>query len=101
MFNTVKAVDLCKYFNGELEMPPKWKHKVKGNFWYGEMMFCKGHLNIEKLTKDAEQLKKKLKGEKLSFANQFTSEQFALIIYIETLYGKWNPYDSLEWILDY
>ncbi len=99
--NTMSILELCKYFNGEQEMPSKWKDKVKGNFWYGEMMLCKSHYNLQKMTENAERIIKKLKGEKLRFAQKYKPEQFALVVFIEQLYAKWNPYDSLDWVLEY
>ena len=99
--NILRIVENCSYFNGETDTPKKWKHDVKGNFWYGEMMFCKGRLNFQKWIEEGETMRKTLKGEKLAAVEKYNSEQFAIILYIESLYGKWNPYDSLNWIYEY
>lgn len=101
MNNVLRVVELCRYFNGEPEMPSQWKHQIKGNFWYGEMMFCKGHHDIQQWSEDGKKVQKKLKGEKLAFSKKYKPEQFGMIIYIESLFAKWNPYDALEWIYEY
>ena len=101
MNNVLRVVELCRYFNGEPETPSQWKHQIKGNFWYGEMMFCKGHHDIQQWSEDGKRVQKKLKGDKLAFSKKYKPEQFGMIIYIETLFAKWNPYDALEWIYEY
>lgn len=99
--NAARVVELCKYFNGENDVPPKWKHEIQGNFWYGEMMFCKGHHDILHWTEDGKKVQKKLKGKKLAFSKKYKPEQFGMILYIESLFAKWNPYDALGWIYEY
>ena len=34
-------------------------------------------------------------------ANKYSPEQFGVITYISSLYGKWCPYDDPLWILEY
>lgn len=101
MNNTLQVVEQCKYFNGETDVPQQWKHEINGNFWYGEMMFCKGHKNLQKMTGEAEDIRKNYRGEKLFAAMKYKPEQFAILLYIENLYAKWHPYDSLDWIYCY
>lgn len=36
----------CKYYQGELTCPKRWEKTKKGNFGYGEMIFCKEQQNI-------------------------------------------------------
>jgi hypothetical protein len=37
----------------------------------------------------------------VELASRYTPEQFGVIIYIEALFGKWCPYDNLDWIFEY
>ena len=99
--NILRIVEHCSYFNGEFDMPKKWKHDVKGKFWYGEMMFCKSRLDFQKWIEKGNKFRKTLKGEKATASKKYDQEQFALVLYIEELYSKWNPYDSLLWIYKY
>lgn len=92
---------LCKYYHGEEKCPDKWKDDVKGRFWYGEMMFCKEHIDIEYWRQYAEKIMKSLSKDKKEFAQKLSIYQFGMVLYIEMLFSKWRPYDDLKWILEY
>lgn len=91
----------CKYFRGEDECPEVLKGTVQGNFWHGEMMFVRNRISMEMLKQDAENVLKQLKGEKRKKFMSYTEEQRAIFVYIELLFGKWCPYDDLNWIWEY
>lgn len=42
-----------------------------------------------------------MKSEELNKFLSYTEEQRAILLYIETLYGKLSPYDDLKWIFEY
>ena len=92
---------LCKYYQGELSCPKEWENDIKGKFWHGEMMFCTNHINMDVWAEQAQEVIKKLKGKKLKFAKSMPLHQFGLVLYIETLFSKWCPYDDLSWIYEY
>ena len=92
---------LCKYYHGEEKCPDKWKDDVKGRFWYGEMMFCKEHIDIAYWRQYAEKIMKSLSKDKKEFAQKLSIYQFGMVLYSEMLFSKWRPYDDLKWILEY
>ena len=92
---------LCKYYHGELSCPKEWENDIKGKFWHGEMMFCTNHINMDVWAEQAQEVIKKLKGKKLKFAKSMPLHQFGLVLYIETLFSKWCPYDDMSWIFEY
>lgn len=104
MFSGEKApVNLqhCKYYRGEPECPASIRGTVKGDFWYGEMMFITNHLDMAEWIKEATEIKKTMSEKKPAFANRLPMEQFALVIYTEMLFSKYRPYDDLDWIFEY
>lgn len=91
----------CKYYRGEPECPASIRGTVKGDLWYGEMMFITNNIDLEEWTKEAQEIKNALSGKKLELANKYPIEQFAIIVYIETLFSKWRPYDDMNWVFEY
>lgn len=91
----------CKYYAGETQCPPVWKDTINEKFWYGEMMFCSVNKDIYRWIRNVEELIKELPEEKKDLAKKYSKETFAIIIYIESLFAKWCPYDSLDWIYQY
>ena len=65
------------------------------------MMFCTNHINMDMWAEQAQEVIKKLKGKKLKFAKSMPLHQFGLVLYIETLFSKWCPYDDMSWIYEY
>ena len=96
-----EALKYCRYYAGETQCPEDLKNTVNEKFWYGEMMFCEGNHNLNEWMKTAEEIYNNLPKEKKAFADKYSKETFAIIIYIETLFSKWCPYDSLDWIYEY
>lgn len=77
---------------------------MEANFWHGEMMFASTVKDENFWLKNAGLVVARLNQndqKKLANAKYYSIEQFAVILYIETLFGKGNPYDSLEWIYKY
>lgn len=88
-----------KYYNRE-DKNPYPSDDIRSRFWYGEMMFVK---NIVGNNKEGEW---KLEGKELllsandqtkQFASKFTPEQFGMILYINELYARQNPFDDFSW----
>ncbi len=83
-------------------MPEQIKgNKPISNFWHGEMMFVTQHLDMDSWKQYAVTTLENLEGEKHRKFLSYSEEQRAIIVYIETLFGKWCPYDNLEWIFEY
>lgn len=53
------------------------------------MIFSTNHINMDEWAEQAQEIIKKLKGKKLKFAKSMPLHKFGLVLYIETLYGKW------------
>ncbi len=99
--NSMRYADLCKYYRGELETPTKWQNDVKGKFWHGEMMYCRQKHDIDAWAKRGQEILKDLNSNMHELAGRLSPEQFGLVLYIATLFGKWCPYDNLDWIVEY
>ncbi len=65
------------------------------------MMFATNNLSVEEWKGTGEEILKNARKRVVELASRYTAEQFGVIIYIETLFGKWCPYDDLEWIFEY
>ena len=91
----------CKYYRGENECSEKWKGTIQGRFWHGEMMFVTNNIPMDTYKQYAKDVLKNMKGEKRRNFLSYTEEQRAILIYIESLYSKWCPYDDLGWIWEY
>lgn len=91
----------CKYYRGETQCPPAFKGSLKEDFWFGEKMFVDGGLDLKRWIIDARDVIKNLPSAKKKLAQRYTIETFAIICYIETLFSKWRPFDSIEWIYEY
>ena len=93
-----------KYFDGEKDCPAEIAKSVKGKFWHGESMFENTNQPIAYWVEIAKVVISDLeRTNKVRFdqASKYTIEQFAVILYIEELFTKWNPYDNMEWIFEY
>lgn len=91
----------CCYFRGETQCPKAFKSSPKEYFWYGEKMFIENSLNLQEWVMKAQSTLESLPPKKKKFAKRFPIETFAIICYIEMLFSKWRPYDSMEWIFEY
>lgn len=67
-------------------MNPYEPGSLKGKFWHGEMMFYRIVDNPLEWVERGKEIKSKLPPEKLAFANQFSDEQFAIILFTEQLF---------------
>jgi len=91
---------LFKYYNFEDENPYP-ENDVRSFFWHGERMFASGGLSVKEWAKHGQQFLKEASEKTKKHALKYTPEQFGLILYINELYAKWDPYDDLDWIFEY
>ncbi len=96
-------IKFCKYYHGEKENPYKGNNVIKSNFWWGEMMFVTNQIDLDDWMKTAQEVMQNLNPERRKMVEaKYSIEQIAILVYIEMLYSKWNPYDSdLSWIFEY
>ena len=87
---------MCKYYQGEKDCPSEWKDTTKGKFWYGEMRFCTGRINIKMWSEFATETIESLTGEALQFAQSMSVEKLGMVLYIEALFQKWCTYDDTK-----
>lgn len=94
-------INNCKYFRGETQCPKKFESETATKFWHGEKMFVESNQNIESWIKQGEEVRAALSNDKRQIAAKYSPESFGIIVYIETLFRKWCPYDDMDWIFDY
>ena len=91
----------CKYYRGETQCPKAFKNTVNEKFWYGEKMFIDNEIDLSQWIITAERVKNDLEPNKRVCAEKYSIETFAIICYIEMLFSKGCPNDSMEWIFEY
>ena len=91
---------LFKYYNGEDESPYP-RDDVRSRFWWGGMMFVKQELSVDNWRKEGQMWLEEANEQIKQLANKYSPEQFGVITYISSLYGKWCSYDDPLWILEY
>ncbi len=112
-----KVLPEFKYYKGEgtIHDNPYPREDIRSRFWHGECMFagllrdCQNEDEInEKMqyfAKDVPNWRAYLKehhpNRSARFLRENTERQLAIALYIVTLWGKWCPYDSDDFILDY
>lgn len=96
-----EMINNCKYFRGETQCPKKFESETAAKFWHGEKMFVESNQNIESWIKQGEEVRAALSNDKRPIAAKYSPESFGIIVYIETLFRKWCPYDDMDWIFDY
>ena len=89
-----------KYYNREPENPYP-REDIKSHFWHGEMMFVTTHQSVGFWKNEGKTCLKEADEQIKSLAKRLTPEQFGVIIYISTLFGKWCPYDDQSWLIEY
>ena len=89
-----------KYYKGEKDNPYP-AEDVRSHFWHGEMMFVTTHQNIGGWKQEGKAWLKNANDDIRKLAARLTPEQFGVVIYISTLFGKWCPYDDQSWIVEY
>lgn len=89
-----------KYFDGR-EDAPELRDTTKGKFWFGEKMFLTTKQDLNYWTSYAKDTRKKLTSAKRAKAKQLDDRSFGIVLYIETLFGKFCPFDDFKWIYDY
>lgn len=94
----------CKYYNREgweSNDCPYAKNDVRSKFWWGEMMFIRQYLSVGTWKEHGKNWLTSADKQIKQLASKYTPEQFGVITYISALFGKWCPYDDLEWIVKY
>ncbi len=91
-----------RYYHGEEECPFEIDD-VRRDFWFGESVMYSSCLDesFDSWVKNGQELLANLTQDKRKFAEQFTPEEFAVVLYIEALYSKHCPYDDMGWIYEY
>jgi hypothetical protein len=85
------------------ECPKEYRGGVKEKFWHGEKMFYGDIIDnhIQWIESAKETLRNRKDSKLYFYAKELGPENFGIAYYIETLYGKWCPYDNLDWIFEY
>lgn len=91
---------IYKYYNREDENP-YLADDVRNKFWHGEMMFVTTHQNVGGWKQDGKAWLKNASNDIRKHAARLTPEQFGVVTYISTLFGKWGPYDDQSWLIEY
>ena len=91
---------IYKYYNREDEnLYPD--DDIRNHFWHGEMMFVTTHQKVGEWKEIGKSYMKDANEQIRNFAAKLTPEQFGVVIYISTLFGKWCPYDDQSWLIEY
>lgn len=61
-------------------------------------MFVETNQDLQAWIKHGEEIRGKLVPDKFRIAAKYPPESFGIIVYIESLFSKWYPYDNIEWI---
>lgn len=96
-----EMINNCKYFRGETQCPKKFESETTAKFWHGEKMFVETNQNLQSWIEQGEEVRAALSNDKRQIAAKYSPESFGIIVYIETLFSKWCPYDDMDWIFDY
>lgn len=91
---------IYKYYNREDENPYP-ADDIRNKFWHGEMMFVTTHQKVGEWKEVGKSCLKCANEDIRNLAARLTPEQFGVVIYISTLFGKWCPYDDQSWIIEY
>ena len=89
-----------KYYNREDESPFP-KDDIRDQFWHGEMMFVTTHQSVGRWKENGREWLRTANEQIQQLASRYTPEQFGVISYISALFGKWWPFDDLNWIIKY
>lgn len=92
--------DIYKYYNREDENPYP-ADDIRNKFWEGEMKFVTNHQKVGEWKEIGKSCLKCANEDIRNLAARLTPEQFGVVIYISTLFGRWCPYDDQSWILEY
>lgn len=91
----------CRYYKGEKECPENFKGTSKEFFWYGEKMFITTEADIKEWEQRGREIKSQLTGEKLQKSYNYSPREFGIVIFIEELFSRHDPYDDMKWIFEY
>lgn len=91
---------IYKYYNRE-DKNPYPADDIRNKFWEGEMMFVTNHKKVGEWKEIGKSSLKSANEQIRNLAARLTPEQFGVVIYISTLFGKWCPYDNQDWIVEY
>ena len=112
-----KVLPDFKYYKGEgtIHDNPFPQEDARSRFWHGECMFantlrdCKNEDEINERIRNWAKgvprwrawLKEHKPNQSARFLRENNERQLAIAGYIVTLWGKWCPYDSEDFIYDY
>ena len=91
---------IYKYYNREDENPYS-AEDIRNKFWEGEMKFVTTHQKVGEWKEIGKNCLQCANEQIRNLAARLTPEQFGVVIYISTLFGKWCPYDDQEWLVNY
>ena len=89
-----------KYYNRE-DQNPYAETDIRNRFWHGEMMFVTTYQSVGGWNTSGTEFFKEANEKIRKFAEKLTPEQFGVVQYISTLFGKWIPYEDQTWIVEY
>lgn len=89
-----------KYYNRE-DQNPYAETDIRNRFWHGEMMFITTYQSVGGWKTSGKEFLKEANEKIRKFAEKLTPEQFGVVQYISTLFGKWIPYEDQTWIVEY
>ena len=102
---------LGRWYLNPYEPTPKYYHRedknpfpsddIRNKFWHGEMMFVTKHQKVGEWKEAGKSWLKRANEQIRSLAARLTPEQFGVVVYISTLFGKWCPYDDQSWLIEY
>lgn len=96
-----KNLIYCRYYKGEKECPENFKGTSKEFFWQGEQVFITTKADIKEWEQRGREIKSQLTGEKLQKSYNYSPREFGIVIFIEELFSRHDPYDDMKWIFEY
>lgn len=95
---------IYKYYNREDENPYP-ADDIRNKFWYGEMMFVtnvvKGPHSVSYWKEEGKKCLNNANEDIRKLAARLTPEQFGVVVYISSFWGKWCPYVDQSWLIEY
>ena len=91
----------CKYYHGETICPEQYQNSVKAKFWHGEMLFIAHNEKMSKWKRIAKKVKSSWSEEEYKRFANYSIDEFAIILFIQSAYEKWYPFEDTSWIKEY
>lgn len=64
-------------------------------------MFITTEADIKEWEQRGHEIKSQLTGEKLQKSYNYSPREFGIVIFIEELFSRHDPYDDMKWIFEY